>query len=183
MKKSKKNYAIVVLIVILLALAIGYAAFQTVLTINGTVKSNATWDVKFTAGTITGTESDDNKVTFTDTVMTVKAELGFPGDARAVTATITNNGTVSAKLTKLELKNQQNFDVDSRDSITDVIVTLPDVTDDVIAPGESCPITFTIQWNEDSVVNDLGTATFDIEFTYDQSTEAVTVTPAHGSHS
>ncbi len=185
MKKSKKNYAIIVLIVILLALAIGYAAFSATLTINGTVKSNAEWDVKFTAGSITGAASENNKVTFTDKVMTVKAELGFPGDGREVTATITNAGTINAKLTGFTLKNEQNFDADG-DGTADVIVTLPTIATtgtEIIEAGKSCPVTFTIQWDENSEAEDLGTATFDIEFTYEQSTDAVTVTPAHGSHS
>ena len=49
MKKSKKNYAIIVLLVLIIAIAVGYAAFQSVLNISGTATGTATWDVHFSS--------------------------------------------------------------------------------------------------------------------------------------
>jgi len=47
MKKTKRNNVLIVLVVLLLALAVGYAAFQQVLTISGTATAAGNWDVKF----------------------------------------------------------------------------------------------------------------------------------------
>ena len=47
MKKQKRNYLLVALIVILLAIAVGYAAFSANITISGTATASGTWDVKF----------------------------------------------------------------------------------------------------------------------------------------
>ena len=43
---SKKNYFIVMLIVLLLALAVGYAAFSDTLTISGTANASGTFDLQ-----------------------------------------------------------------------------------------------------------------------------------------
>ena len=48
MKKSKKGYVIIALIVILIAIAVGYAAFSDTLTISGTATGAGTWSVVFT---------------------------------------------------------------------------------------------------------------------------------------
>ena len=52
MKKSKKNSITIALIVLLLALAVGYAAFTSNLVINGTVAGSGKWDVKFDSVTL-----------------------------------------------------------------------------------------------------------------------------------
>ena len=44
-KKSNKKYLIILLIVFLLALAIGYAAFTDTLNITGTANANGTFDL------------------------------------------------------------------------------------------------------------------------------------------
>ena len=43
MRKTKRNYLIVALIIILLSLTIGYAAFSDVLTISGTANAKGDW--------------------------------------------------------------------------------------------------------------------------------------------
>lgn len=53
MKKTKKNYLIIALIVILLTLAVGYAAFSGTLTISGTATANGTWDIHFANASVT----------------------------------------------------------------------------------------------------------------------------------
>ena len=46
MKNKKRNYVIVVLVVLLLALAVGYAAFSDTLTISGTANAKGTFDME-----------------------------------------------------------------------------------------------------------------------------------------
>ena len=85
MKKTKRNSAIIVLLVLIIAIAVGYAAFQTTLTINGTVSSNATWDVKFTDaklikgdGTVISNNSL-NSATKTDTAVKAIGSFALDG--------------------------------------------------------------------------------------------------------
>ena len=47
MKKTKRNYAIIILLIILQAIGVGYAAFSATLTIDGTATGTGTWDVHF----------------------------------------------------------------------------------------------------------------------------------------
>ena len=87
MKKSKKrNYAIIVLFVLLIAIAVGYAAFSTELTINGSASGSTSWDVKFTSAQLldsTGaTDTNHGSVTnMSDTAVTASITLAYPGDA------------------------------------------------------------------------------------------------------
>lgn len=181
MKKSKKNYAIVILIVILLALSIGYAAFSTTLNINGTATATANWDVKFTTGTINEAGHGSNPTISADgKTMTVAATLSFPGDACTVTANIKNSGSIAAKLTGFEL-TATDGSAFSSDDIDVVIPTIKTDGTEVIAPNETCPVTFSIKWKTASEETS-ATANFKITFTYEQDTTEVNPTPAHGTH-
>lgn len=178
MKKSKKNYIAIVLVVLLLALAVGYAAFSQTLTISGTATAKSgTWDVKFTnasatASIVSGTATNTAVVT-NDQTVTVTVNLATPGDGSNVTATITNNGSVDAKLT--------GFNVTGLDKVSETLyktgaikLTLPTVTNgDVIAKGASKTFAFSVEWDSDvdeATVGTAGqTASFDITFTYEQA--------------
>ena len=61
MAKSKKNYLVIVLVVALVSLAVGYAAFSQNLTISGTATGTTTWDVKFTDATMSDTTHGTSK--------------------------------------------------------------------------------------------------------------------------
>lgn len=173
MKKSKKNYIAIVLVVLLLALAVGYAAFSQTLTISGTANASGKWDVKFTDATITNsivTGTEANTVSHTDTSVTVKVNLATPGDGAQIKAVITNNGSVDATL--------KNFNVIGMTKVSDTLyqntgkaiqLKLPTITDGNISAGESKTFEFTVEW--DTAVNSLDTAeeaTFTITFDYAQ---------------
>lgn len=127
MKRSKKrNHAIIVLIVLLIALAIGYATFQTVLTVNGTATGTMTWNVHFTNNTkfyevVDGAKAD-TAITDTDRAnavvnsktadpsdptnaqkdaqtVTATVSLKYPGDAVILETEILNESSQPAKLT------------------------------------------------------------------------------------
>lgn len=181
MKKSKKNYLIIVLLVILLAIAVGYATFTANLTISGTATTGK-FDVHFADASISHEDTDNTASVTTTTVdndtVTVAAKLDFPGDGREVTVTVTNAGTIDAKLTGFVITGSDGETDYSNDDIT---ITTPDLSNDVIAAGESCTFTFTIVWDEDSQTSD-ATADFKILLTYEQNTTPVTVNTSHDAH-
>lgn len=177
MKKTKRNNVLIILVVLLLALAVGYAAFQQVLTISGTASAAGDWEVKFVDPTSITEGHGTASITADDTV-TVNATLGFPGDACAVTAHITNTGKIPATLTSLELLNADGSAAFDDDDIT---ITIPQIEGEDLVAGETCEFTFTIAWDADSEVEskDVG---FQIKFTYDQDTTAASVNAAHPEH-
>lgn len=180
MKKSKKNYAMIALVVILLCLAIGYAAFSANLTINGTATATGTWDVKFVKAEMSD-ENHGTAVVTTDDVVTVNAKLTFPGDACTVTVYIKNNGTIPATLNAFECySDAEGNEPFKNDDITIGIPDTIDVGEEVIAAGETCPITISIKWNADSE-KDNATANFYVKFTYNQPDE-INVEPSHNTH-
>lgn len=178
MKKSKKNYAMIALVVILLCLAIGYAAFSANLTINGTATASGTWEVKFIKAEMNDEDHGTAEVTSSDEV-TVNAKLAFPGDACTVTVYIKNNGTIPAELTSFECTKADGTTVFTDDNIE---VVIPDIEtgDEIIKAGETCPVTITVKWKADSTATN-ATASFKVKFEYKQP-EEVEVTPSHNTH-
>ena len=170
MKKTKRNSAIIVLLVLIIAIAVGYAAFQTTLTINGR-------DVKFTdAKLIDGdgnaiSNNSLNSVSKTDTTVTAKVTLAYPGDAVKLQTVITNGGTLDARLTSV------NVNTDSLGS--ELTVTPATHTQgSVLAHGQSCTNEFVIQWKPSSTAAS-ASGSFKVTFTYDQDAQAINITPAH----
>ena len=171
--KKKRNYAIIVLIVLLLALAIGYAAFQSVLTINGSATGNLTWEVIFTSATL----SDSNHGTITGitnnglTVDATGITLAYPGDAVKLTTVITNNGSLDAMLTSVN--------VNTASLGNDITVTPATHTaGTVLAPNASCTNEFVVQWKPESTTANIS-GSFTVTFSYDQNTNTINLTPAH----
>lgn len=175
MKKSKKNYAIIALIVILLALAIGYAAFSTQLTINGTVEGTGTWDVHFKSVKLKQADGQDDTThgtaSFNTTTATVDVTLAYPGDAVLLEAIVENSGNVPAKLNE--------FTVTGADK--DLIITetgAPVKDEQLAANGGTCTSQYVIKWATDSTETSLS-KTFTITFDYKQDTTEINITPTH----
>jgi len=178
MARSKKNYVVIVLAVALLTLAVGYAAFSQNLTISGTATGTTNWDVKFTSATMS--DANHGTASFTDDAVTVTGKLGFPGDGFTVESVITNAGSLPAKLTSLTLTDANGNEFSS----DDITVEIPEIATDgseVVAANANCPVTISVKWNEDSEVETVS-ADFKVNFTYEQDTTAVTVSPSHGTH-
>lgn len=97
MKKSKRSYLIIALIVILLGLGIGYAALSQNLEIIGNnIIAQATFDVYFSNATGAGaTVADSHTVKIQDVT------LSYPGAKSEGSVTVTNGSTVGVSLTGL----------------------------------------------------------------------------------
>lgn len=180
MKKSKKNYLIVALIVILLALAVGYAAFTQQLQIIGTAKAKGSWDIHFTNETIDVGDAENTAVLSNeDHTLTVNVALKKPGDTKTVTVDIVNEGTVDATL--------KGFTIVAQDGSSQTIsgtggvytygaikMTLEELSigTDLVAKTGSKTYTMTFEWPSNYTANTAvdDTATFTITFDYTQKT-------------
>lgn len=176
MKKSKKNYLIVALIVILLALAVGYAAFTQQLQIIGTATAKGSWDIHFTSESIDVGDAENTAVLSNeDHTLTVNVALKKPGDKRTVTVDIVNEGTVDATLKGFTIVAQDGSSqeisatggVYTSGAIKMTLEQLATGTDLVAAGSKTYTMTF--EWPTDyasETVDD--TATFTITFDYEQ---------------
>lgn len=118
-RRTNKNLIIGGLIAVLCIMAVGYAAFSTVLTINASSSIDSTWLVKYdtnattnyvvtngigdtTAPNTTASISNtDAVISFTDdTTARLTAQLYQPGDKVVFTLIVRNEGTLGATLSK-----------------------------------------------------------------------------------
>lgn len=180
MKKSKKNYVAIVLVVLLVAMAVGYAAFSGAITVSGTANASGKWDVKFTQADITqsivtGTTTNTATVQGEGESIDVSVNLATPGDGATITAKIANKGDYDAKLTGFTVTGDgfkhQGAGVWKNGAI---LVKVPEVETDgsdvISATSGTKTFTFTVEW--DSTVTELTgdseTANFTITFNYEQ---------------
>lgn len=196
MKRSKKsNRAIIVLIVLLIALAVGYAAFQTVLTVDGTATgANASWDVHFKTVKLFEVNEDGSRgsevanpratvslgAASTDGVSrsqtaTVSVNLDYPGDKVILETVIENLGTLDAKLTEFKITGAENGLVVSEPTGTAAItkgIAGKTGGNVITAQGGTCTAEFLVKWDDDTKTfgNEEHKQDFDITFTYSQDT-------------
>lgn len=162
-KTKKKNYALVILFVLLIAISVGYAAFAQVLTINGTANANGNFKLDFTNATIdpnVGAEGSTAVISATGDNLSINMNLKYPGAGAVITTTITNTGSIAAKL-----KNVKFTGIDDP-NIT--VLFNQAVIGEVIEPGSTKEILITVKWAENST-----TATklnFSATLDYEQST-------------
>ena len=180
MKKTKKNFVAIVLIVLLLALAVGYAAFSQTLPISGTANASGNWDIKFVADseTITnsiveGTAANTAEVAGDGKSMTVTVNLATPGDGANITVDITNAGNVDAVVKDFTVTGD-SFSESATNTYKNgpILVKVPTVADgDELAAGETKTFTFSVEWDSNETASlgpDGKTATFTITFDYEQ---------------
>jgi len=95
----KKNLIIIVMCVAICIMAVGYAAFNTTLTITGTSNITSEWNVVFTSITqvskTSGVTIESNPVV-NGTSATFDVGLALPGDKIVYEITIENKGTINA---------------------------------------------------------------------------------------
>lgn len=122
MNQTQKKYVILgSLCALILTLAVGYAAFQAVLKINGTSTISSNWNVEITnikEGNIVGSASttlykEGDKVgqkimSYEKLTATFSADLQSPGDSIEYIITVTNNGSLDAKLDKITVSDPDN---------------------------------------------------------------------------
>lgn len=175
-KKTSKNTLIILLIVLLLALSVGYAAFSDTLHITGTANIKAgKFDLEFTSATVDKAEgcdaagttavisSDKNTLT-----VTVK-DLAYPGAGAQFTTVIKNVGTLPAKITKITPTN-----ITGSGNIKISGLEVIDTSHPTIEPNGTCTVTFYVQFDpnySNTTINDESVSfNLDIEYGQDVTT-------------
>ena len=183
--KSNKKYLIILLVVFLLALAVGYAAFTDTLTISGTANANGTFDVEFQNAVVdstvgcNATETTATIAADKDTLNVVVKDLAYPGAGAQFTVDIVNVGTIPAKVTAVtptNIEGSTNIKISGLDAITTDHKTL--------AAGEKCTLTFTVEWDANSTAElteeEKAGISFGLDIEYSQdTTDLFQGTPSH----
>ncbi len=111
-EKQKRNIVILSLCAIVFLMFVGYAAFNTLLTINGTASITSNWNV-----VITGIEEKARVGEASNTLeypkyenlsATFKVNLINPGDSITYDITVKNEGTINAILEKVDISKTVN---------------------------------------------------------------------------
>ena len=111
LNKTQRNYIIAGLCMILVIMAVGYAAFASQLKISGTSNISSNFIVKITdiQSTVqSGQASDAVEPTHTDLTATFSTNLVSPGDAMKYDITVENQGNIDAYLSKIEVNATNN---------------------------------------------------------------------------
>ena len=113
MDNKGRNIIIGTLLAAILIMAVGYALLSQSLTINGTANITSNWDVKITnitAGTPTGSATNVSPASFGGTSATFNVNLVKPGDKMVYQITVSNEGTLNAKLTGMTVSPESEAD-------------------------------------------------------------------------
>ena len=108
--KNTKNLIIIALILVILAMAVGYSALATQIELNGTAEIVGEWNVKITNIEVKeiSQNCDSGEPQYTNTTATFNAKLVKPGDSITYAVTIQNAGTIDAKLNNIICKEDDN---------------------------------------------------------------------------
>lgn len=191
---KKQNIAIIGVVAFILAVAVGYALFSETITINGTATAKGDFDVEFTSvgeikkvgytetndGNGDGTEANIAKISTDKNTLTITVnKLDYPGAYVEIPVTITNKGSIPAKLKNIKetnvtggntvTNNTSSIAIDSLD-ITYTGVAASDATIDTNATQS---MIITVKWNEDKETS-VENAQFKIELEYEQVTATTT---------
>ena len=167
-EKKKRNVIIISLCSILLLMTIGYAAFNTLLTINGTTSITSNWDIKITnikENTKEGDATDEGPQVVDDLSATFKVNLVSPGDYITYDVTIENNGNIDAELNKIILPQLNNEAI--------LITTTGLAAGDELLADHSATLTVKIEYNPEVTKQpENKTASFEMKLDYVQKNKA-----------
>ena len=168
---KKQNIAIISVVALILAVAVGYALFSEKLTINGTATAKGDFDVEFTSvGTPTcsgfsgtceaatlGTISDDK-----NTLTIAVNKLQYPGAYVEIPVTVTNKGSIPAVLKSIE---ETGLTTDA--SVKVSYTGLTELKDQEVAQNGTQNFTVKVMWDENSNTSSENVK-FTIKLNYEQ---------------
>lgn len=108
---SRKTIIITLLLGLSVLMVIGYAAFNTTLNINGTAAITSTWDVEITNVTVkevNGSAIPSGTPVYNKTAANFRAELISPSDSVVYEVTVSNLGSLDAKVESIEMTDSNN---------------------------------------------------------------------------
>lgn len=150
--KNSKNIMIVALLISVVALAIGYAAFATTLTINGNATVNSNWQVEiisitpsYSAGASEATHTPAYP-TFTTTTASFDTVLTEPGDYATYTVVVKNKGSITAKFNGITPADFTTLN-STAPSVINYSVTTKPAANATLAPNAEATFVFRVEYD------------------------------------
>ena len=139
---TQRNYIIIGLCAILVIMGVGYAAFSSQLKITGTSNIDSTWDVQITdiqSSVVVGTPTNQIEPTHDKLSATFHTKLYKPNDTMKYDITVSNLGSVDAKLDKI------NVPENSSTAISYEVTGIK--KGDLLKSNETALLTVTVKYN------------------------------------
>ena len=176
MEKERRTKAlvVVVLLIVVAGLTVAFAALSATLNIKGTAYLDAAkWGIKFenlsepeSIGTATTTGTAKIEETKSAEINDINVSLSTPGDKITYTVDLVNEGTINAKIDKIEktvLTEEQQKYLTFKVAYTNGL----EVSEgDILSKGETKNITITIEFIKNLTKEDLPTSTSTISLSY-----------------
>lgn len=167
MKKKNKNLLLVVLLIAILAMAVGYAGLSQMLKITGTANISADWDVKISEineGALTGATTVAKSVAQDKLTATFEVDLAYPGASATYLVTVANEGTIDAKL-----ESVTGIDEVNALAPTEVTYSIDAVAGDELKADATRDYTVTVTWADGDTIPTATSKTATITFNYVQA--------------
>ena len=167
-QRDKRTYIIIALCAILVVMGVGYAAFSSLLTINGTANISNSWCLGFdnsktnayeitkgvsTGEVPTGTMTYSGDVCSTNLVphSNLTAVFHQPGDQIEYTLTIKNASTVTAAIKSIKVDNQ-NITGNTTKTKGNITFTVNFPLDTTLSPNETTTMTIIAKFQNETDV-------------------------------
>ncbi len=168
--KEKKNVLIIVLLVAIIAMAVGYAALGEALTVTGVGTVNAQWDVQIdsiTASTLVGATVNSAEKTG-NTTASFDVDLAYPGASATFIVTTKNFGTIDAAFDGFS--NLASINAEAPSYITYTVTGIDEGSMLKANEANSQTAKITVTWDKDAVdVTNGATKTATITLDYVQA--------------
>ena len=170
---NNKKVFILMLIILLLILAVGYAVFSEILTISGTANAKGTFDLEFqNAEVVKNIGADKEKTTAEisadkNTLTVNVGDLAYPGAGVEFSVDIVNVGTMPAEVQAVTPNNITGSDKIKVTGLDGIKVGHPK-----IEVEDRCNIHFTVEWPIDvtEIGEDESSISFGLQIEYTQAT-------------
>ena len=165
-----RNKFVIAALVLVGVASVAYAAFTQILTISGTSTAAGDWDVAITNITRTSATGATDAATtpsYTATSATFDVDLAYPGATATYEVTVTNNGTIPAKLDTIGGLAAANAAAPTFVTYAVSGVTAGSTT---LAAGATNTVTVVVTWDAAATSNAGGTKTATLTFDYSQDT-------------
>lgn len=163
-KAKKKSYMLVLLVVLLLSIAIGYAALAQNLRIEGTANANGKFELVFqdaSIGSSVGADDSTASISTDGRILSFNMNLKHPGAGGTILAKVKNTGDIDAKLNGMTFTGENDPDI--------AITPHGFVSGQVIKAGEYIDISIDVVWNQTSAT--AKTISFTGTLVYEQATD------------
>ena len=165
-RKNGKSVILLILLLVIVGMAVGYAALSQALQISGTANITAQWKITFTKieeKKMVGAETN-TVPSYTATTANFDVNLLYPGASAQYLVTVSNQGSINAKLTSIDGINTANAATP-----TDIKYSINAKEDDALASGSTKDYIVTVTWDADAtVIPETKTKTATITLNYEQ---------------